>query len=814
MTAPVWVHAPFAGWLDALATVPDPVFAEAMMGPGMAIEPLEAMLRAPCDGTVVALAATGHSVTLELANGAQILLHIGIDTVALGGAGFAPHVAVGDRVSTGQALIGFDPDAVAAGARSLITPIVLASPGFAMIEATPARAVDAGARLFAVVAQAAAAVNDLAGEAVEAHVVVALEHGIHARPAARIAAALAGLVADLQVIAGERQANARSPVALLTLDVRHRDALLLRAHGADAARAVQAVAALIGESDPDAHEVPQAAAPASGPVCASPGLAIGPVAHLRVTHGEVPHDGNDPAEERRRLLAARQAAMARLGDGAIAAAHRALLDDPELIDLARRAIDAGRSAGWAWRAATQVHADRLRATGNPRLIERVADLADVAGQVLTELGHGGTLAPVPAGAIVVADDVLPSQFAAVLRAGPPGGLCLAAGGPTSHVAILAAAAGIPMIVVAGPAVLAAAEGAIAVLDAGAARFEVAPDPARLAAAQAALAAQGARRAAQQALAAADAHTACGTRIEVFANLGAVADAHAARAAGAEGCGLLRSEFLFLDRDDEPGFDEQRATYQAIATAMAGLPLIVRTLDVGADKPLRYVPMPAEDNPALGQRGIRLGFAREALMAKQLAALATVEPAGQVRIMAPMVVDRAELRRFRAMVAAAAERAGVATPIPVGVMIETPAAAMLADQLAAEADFLSIGTNDLTQYALAADRGNPATAAMIDALHPAVLRLIAQCTRGAALHGCPVGICGSAAGDLLAVPLLVGLGIGELSCTAGRIAAVKALLRTITLAEARDLAGRALAADSAAEVRALVRSALGDRLQEG
>ena len=169
--------------------------------------------------------------------------------------------------------------------------------------------------------------------------------------------------------------------------------------------------------------------------------------------------------------------------------------------------------------------------------------------------------------------------------------------------------------------------------------------------------------------------------------------------------------------------------------------------------------------------------------------------------------------LRAMVDQAARKAGIADAVQVGVMVETPAAALLADQLAAEADFLSIGTNDLTQYALAADRGNPATAAMIDALHPAVLRLIAHCTAGAAAHGCPVGVCGSAAGDLLAVPLLIGLGVGELSVTVGRIAAVKALLRTVTLVEARALAQAALAADSAAAVRALVRAELGDRLQE-
>ncbi|KUR72092.1 phosphoenolpyruvate--protein phosphotransferase [Novosphingobium sp. FSW06-99] len=815
MTAPIMLVAPFSGWLTALAEVPDAVFAEGMMGPGVALDPLDGVLCAPCDATVVALASTGHAITLGLDNGAQVLLHIGIDTVALRGNGFDGAVMVGEWVRTGQPLIRFDLDRVAAGARSLITPIVIASPGFALVDAAPTGAVATGSPLFAVIPEAATVAEDPepAGDICERSVVVGLEHGIHARPAARIAAVLATLSADVEVFKAARQAAARSPVALMTLDARGGDTLVLRAQGPDAARALDAVAALVVGADPDAHEVAAPVAVAAGPVCASPGLAVGPIAHLRVTEGTVPPDGEGPDHEHQRLALARRAAAARLGAGGIAEAHRALIEDPDIGRIAAQAIDQGRSAPWAWRAATRSHAEAWSATGNPRLIERVADLADVAGQVLAELGHGATLAPVAAGAIVVAQDVLPSQFGALCRDGAPGGLCLAGGGPTSHVAILAAAAGIPMLVAAGPDVLAATEGALAVLDAGAGQIDLAPDAARIAAARAAIADQAARRAAQRAMAGALAQTACGTRIEVFANCGSVEDAHAAVAAGAEGCGLLRSEFLFLDRADAPGEDEQRAMYQAIADAMAGRPLIVRTLDVGADKPLAYVPMAAEDNPALGQRGIRLSLARPVLMATQLAALVAVQPAGQLRIMAPMVVDRGELRRLRAMVDQAAGKAGIADAVRVGVMIETPAAALLADQLAAEADFLSIGTNDLTQYALAADRGNPATAAMIDALHPAVLRLIAHCTAGAAAHGCPVGVCGSAAGDLLAVPLLIGLGVGELSVTAGRIAAVKALLRTVTLVEARALAQAALAADSAAAVRALVRAKLGDRLQE-
>jgi len=339
-------------------------------------------------------------------------------------------------------------------------------------------------------------------------------------------------------------------------------------------------------------------------------------------------------------------------------------------------------------------------------------------------------------------------------------------------------------------------------------LRVAPDAAEIEATQMRLAERQARLAKSRAEAAEPGRLADGTRIEVFANLGSEADARAAVAAGAEGCGLLRTEFLFLDRAAPPDEDEQAAAYQAIADALEGRPLVIRTLDVGGDKPAPYLDLPAEENPALGLRGVRIGLQQPELLAQQVRAILRVRPEGQVRILIPMVASVWELRVVRALVDAAGDATGSDAPVQVGVMVETPAAAVTADLLAAEADFLSVGTNDLTQYGLAMDRGNPAVAAGVDALHPAVLRLIAQTCAGARKHDRQVAVCGGLAADPLGAPVLVGLGVTELSAPPGAVPELKARLRTLTLAACRALAERALDCEGPAEVRALVTQVLG------
>jgi phosphocarrier protein FPr/phosphocarrier protein len=403
---------------------------------------------------------------------------------------------------------------------------------------------------------------------------------------------------------------------------------------------------------------------------------------------------------------------------------------------------------------------------------------------------------------VLADELLPSQFIA-LDAARVAGICTARGGPTSHVAILAAALNIPMLVAAGAAVREIANGTTLVLDADNAVLHIAPSEDRRTSAESTVARRRRRQAAEREAAQRECRTADGARIEVFANVGSVAEARAARTQGAEGCGLLRTEFLFLERDTPPDEAAQSALYSGIVEAFDGRPVVVRTLDTGGDKPLPYMPLAREENPALGVRGVRISLLYPHVLRAQLRAILNAQPRGRCRILLPMISEPAEVRAIGEMLDDVRRELGHDAAVPLGAMIETPAAAMIADRIAREADFLSIGTNDLTQYALAIDRGNPALASRLDALHPAVLRLIAKTAEGARANCRDVAVCGGLASDPLAAPILIGLGVNELSAVPAVIPRIKALIGTLTLDACLALAQRALEQQTAADVRALV-----------
>lgn len=821
------VRSPVDGWAVSLDEVPDEVFSGRLLGDGVAIDPLGSAIHAPFDGVVGALARARHAVSIRSDSGVEVLIHVGLETVKLDGEGFTAHVAEGDRVSAGDRLLTLDLDRVARGAVSLVTPIVVTGEGFTLHEQVLDRRVRVGDPLMTI--RSGGVVADVAvapvSGAISREIPTALPHGLHARPAGRIAARTRGFDARVTVHLRDRQASATSAVQLMALGLRPGDTLTLSAVGPGARAAVDALAELIAGGLGEGAQTPPPASPTLAPppdpiegadgelilsgVAAAPGLAVGQAARFALPAIEVPVAGRGEALETGALDQAVAAVRRRLetastsGDvqrRSILAAHLAFLDDPELLAAARQSIAAGQSAGHGWREATRVAVDLLRSIGDARMAERADDLLDLERQVLLQLtGSEPQPLALGPGAIVLADDLLPSQLMA-LDAGQLAGICTSRGGPTSHVAILAAAMGVPALVAVGPGLSRVADGALVVLDADGRRLVASPSAATQARAQGAMAARGRRRAEARAAASDDCRTADGVRIEVFANLGAASEAAPAVAGGAEGCGLLRTEFLFLERETAPDEDEQLAQYQAIADALDGRPLVIRTLDAGGDKPLPYLPMPAEDNPALGLRGVRSGLYRPDLLLTQLRAICRVRSPGDVAVMLPMVASVAEVRQVRALLDRAARETGAEAPL-LGVMIETPAAAMTTARLAEVVDFISIGTNDLTQYALAMDRQNPHLAPQLDALHPAVLRLIQQAVAGAG-GARWIGVCGGLASEIEAAPILVGLGVTELSAAPAMIAEIKAVARRFTLAECRALALAALDMDGPEAVRAL------------
>ncbi len=834
LVAPLILVAPMNGWVSALDEVPDPVFAGKVMGDGLAIDPTSGTLCAPCDGEVIMLHAAKHAVTLRATNGAEILLHIGCDTVALGGEGFEAHVTQGRSVRAGDPLISFDLDALASRVRSLITPVILTGGGSVIVRREEQRALVVGDFLMELRSNGSTSERSIAsGSELRTSLRVSFDHGIHARPAALLAAALRDLSADVTASAHGRQANARSAVAWMQLGAKRNDEITLIATGPDAAAALVALEAVIGgpvipsvergtwgtggtQLEPRAAQPPGPSLDARDDramlrgVVASRGIAIGHAAHIASAAPLPIEAGAGIAHETANLERARAIVRAQLQRTHVSAtgvaqeifeAHLSFIDDPDLLQKAETSITRGKSAGFAWREAVEESANALRAVGDPRVAERADDLRDLAGQLLRALAGESPLLDPPAGSILIGEELLPSQLVG-LPAGRIAGFCTAAGGPTSHVALLAAAMNIPALVAAGPRVLEIVEGMQLVLDAEQGLLRIAPDAAELRTAADAIARLRSQREEARAAAHAECRLASGERIEVFANVGALAEVRAALEQGAEGCGLLRTEFLFLDRDTPPDLEQQTDTYQSIVGAFAGAPVVIRTLDAGSDKPLRYLPLPHEENPALGIRGVRASLRSPDLLRTQLHAILRVEPLAPIRILVPMITDVAEVERVRQILNELCEQLGRPTP-PLGVMIETPASALIAGPLAAVADFLSIGSNDLSQYTLAMDRGQADLAANLDALHPAVLRLIRMSAAAARAAGRPTAVCGGLASDPLAAPLLVGLGVDELSAVPSAIPEIKAKLRGLRLDECRALAEQALAAPSAAAVRALV-----------
>ena len=807
-----------AGWVTPLDEVPDPVFAERMLGDGIAVDPVEGRVVAPGAGVVSSIHHAGHAVTLSLDSGPVVLIHIGLDTVALGGVGFTPRVKDGQRVGEGETLIEFDLDLLARNARSLVTPVIVTNGEAFRVGLREAPGpVQAGQPLFKVEASGhASAPESAAPVTVSRSLRLVLAHGLHARPAAKLAKAASELDATAEIVTeGGRAASVRSPVAMLGLGLRHGATLTVRAGGPQAERAVELLAGMLesgmGELQPIVAASDPIAAPPQTPgqltgVAAVAGLAIGPAWRLKKQQIAVPEHAEDPHSESAALSAARGRVQSHLeleaaGEGpgaAIAAAHLAMIDDPWLAEIADRSITGGKSAGWAWREAIRELAAPLRAMSDSRFAERLDDLDDLERRVLFELVGRSADESAPEGAIVIAETLYPSQLNALAQS-RIAGIATSGGGVTSHAAIIAAGLGVPMVVGLGAGLATIEDGAMLILDGP--TLSIAADETEVARAREQIAARASRREAARARAHEQTLTADGTRIEIFANLGSIADAKIAVAEGAEGCGLLRTEFLFLDRDAGPDEDEQRAAYQRIADALGDRPLIVRTLDIGADKPAPWLPMAAEDNPALGLRGIRLQLARPDLLETQFRALLGVRSPGPLRIMLPMVSTRTELRAARAVLNRISDAMNVSAP-DLGVMVETPAAALIAETLAAEAAFFSIGTNDLSQYALARDRTNPMVAADLDALDPAVLRLIDQTVRGAHTHQRVTGVCGGLAAIPDAIPILLGLGITELSVPAAAIAETKAIVRSLELEKCQALAAKALAESDPDGVRAL------------
>lgn len=826
------LKAPFTGYLLPITEVPDPVFSQKMVGDGISIDPVTNCLLAPCRGEISQLHSANHAVTIATDDGIEVMIHIGLETVMLKGEGFKPLVKKGDKVKAGDALIEFDMDIVATKAASLLTQIVITNSDqvakfqYAEGPVEANRDTVLTLHLGEYTESAAAAPSETV---TTESFLIPNPSGLHARPAAVLSSIAKKYKSAVHLHKGDQQANAKSVVAIMGLDVGNNEIVYLSASGEDAEAALAEVknAMLDGLGEKGAEPVKKKRVPhgvkplpetSNDPnllcgVSASPGLAHGFIVQKKQQQFDIPERGEAPAIERQMLqtaiehskqqLLALQHKMAADGDAEnakIFEAHCELLDDPDLLDIANDAIDQSKSAAFAWQGAVNTHVKVLSSLSNDLMAQRANDLRDVGRRVLScLLGEEESHIELPENAILVAEDLTPSDTANLDRSKVIG-LCTVLGGTSSHAAIIARSLDVPYVAGLNERLLEVANNTPAILDGGKGELRLNPDQATIDEAIARKKAIAKKRQADLAAANDPAVTTDGHRIEVAANIGNEQEAVEAVKMGGEGVGLLRSEFLYLDRTTEPSEEDQFTIYSNIANTLGkNRPLIIRTLDVGGDKPLPYLRLPDEENPFLGQRGIRIGLAYPDILRTQIRAILKAANGCKMRIMFPMIANLDELRQAKAMIREEQEKLNVGS-VEIGIMVEVPVTAVMAEQFAREVDFFSIGTNDLTQYTLAMDRGHPELAAKIDSLHPGILRLVKQTVEGAHQHGKWVGVCGAVASDPQAVPLLVGLGVDELSVSVPCIPEIKAQIRGLKLADCQQLAEKALNLESAAEVR--------------
>ena len=685
--------------------------------------------------------------------------------------------------------------------------------------------------------------NGVAGHGEKIRLKVRNLHGLHARPAARLIRETRPFHSDITVrnLSNERgPVSVRSLSSLAALEILQNNEIEVAARGDDAKAALEKIKNLVesglGDVLPPATD--SAAAnqtskpkPAEGakrawsnPLPIVPGVVIGKGTYYAAEKIEIPQNKiADPDAEIARLKKAiataeqnlegrREKMTAAIGaeDAGIYEAQIIALQDPELTDTAFRIIrDEQVNAALAWDRASRQIQRRYEALNDPYMRERAADLKDVGRQVLDLLAGKKSVAPeLPEPGILIADNLLPYQVTA-LDPKVVLGVILLDGGPTAHATILLRALGIPTVINArsvfietdlkSPLALA--------FDGTTGKVWINPRSEFLNDLKSRQIEENKRNQEELKVCTQPAATVDGRTIEVFANIGDVAEIAPALQFGAEGVGLLRTEFLFLNRVSAPTEDEQRDGLVEIASKMEGKPLIVRTLDVGGDKEVPYLERAAEENPFLGVRAIRLSFSQEDLFTPQLRAILRAGHGRDFRIMFPMIANVTDMKRAiewleKVHLDLEKEKVPHLWPVKTGIMIEIPSAALQAEAMAEKVDFFSIGTNDLTQYTLAADRGNPDLASYQDALHPTVLRLIHMVVSGARKYDRMVAVCGEAASDEKSAAIFVGLGVQELSLAGVKIPHIKACLRRQSFTGLQRLAHTALHCQTAAEVRAL------------
>lgn len=830
---------PLKGVYVDLAQVPDPVFAEKMVGDGFAIDPLENILYSPIDGKIKSIHRAKHAITLESEYGFDILMHIGLETVSLAGKGFDVKVKEGQSVKVGDKLTEFDMDYIAGNVVALITPVLVTDieEKQISIEILPHGNITDLKQPIMLINLATN--PDLIADVNTAPVQASLEselitvpntHGLHARPAALLnAIARKYSNNEILMLKGEQSANVKSVVSLLSLSVQYQDQISILVKGDNAAAIIHELQTSLLAMHDDVNENPTPPIKAATNVeskvengkyhgvVGSTGLAVAKLIQQTGVQFKYERFAADAEAELAQLNQVIKSLMDELeaeikglshqevAHKNILSAHLMILTDPELATNAKNLIMDGQSAAFAWDKATNESCEVLVATGNELLIERQSDLIDVRDRVLGAIcGSGNKVTQTYfEDVILIADDFTPSQVIAM--SDKVKGLVSVRGGVTSHVSILARTRGIPLLVGVAKEILQESIDKMVILDTVAvATLNAQPSSDELKAATDEVIKRAEILRIAKESSNLPATTIDGYQVNCLANIGNVKEAQIAAKNGAEGVGLFRTEFMFLETKEAPSEDFQYQEYIDIDKALGHKPFVIRTLDAGGDKKIPYIAQMHEDNPMLGVRGVRLCLANRELFKTQLRAILRTN-AANIKVMIPMISKLSEYRAVKQMFEEIKTELGVTVNIQLGIMVEVPSVAFMSEAFAKEVDFMSIGTNDLTQYVMAVDREHTELAKDVDHLHPAVITAIAATARGANKHSTYLSVCGLMASEKLAIPVLIGLGIKHLSMTVSAIPENKAFIRTLTYAQCKEVAEHCLGLTTAIEVREYLKS---------
>ncbi len=833
--------APVSGKLIPITEVPDPVFAEKMLGDGFAIESREEkkdIVVSPVNGTIKNVNENNHALIIETEDGVEVLIHVGVDTVAMKGKGFKPLVKAGKKVRVGEKLLKIDLQLIRSQAPSSMVIVVLANQPNVVIKLPQVNEVMAEDVVFSLTndkqetsSSSAGADSVLEGEWIE----ITNPHGLHARPSATLAKKVLSYGVSVWVEKqGGKKVDAKSSTAIMSMGIAKGDKVRFVCVDEKIIKELnQAVLSGLGE---DVDAAPQATAPSSAATpsaqmandifpldfnsesrlklpIASPGVTWGKLFVVKEVKRDIPEKGKAAAEEKKTLSKAVEKAISDLDNEMksvdaesveILEAHKAFLMDPELLDLSTQVIEQGKSAAFAWNQVTNEQAEVFAQSGNAYMAERAADMRDINNRILDILLGKQPAPQYPENCIVLVHELTPSD---VTNFDPRiKGVVSVIGSPTSHASIMLRNRGIPSFYQAPEEIMHAPEGIEAVLDTQQGFFLVNPNAQEKATYKTKIEQMERRKA--EALAVADkrGETKDGVRIEITGNVSSVKEAKEATARGGEGFGLARSEFLFYGRHNAPSEDEQRDLYQGLLDATTHM-VTVRLLDAGGDKPLAYVKIAKEANPQLGVRGMRIIEDNEDVYRTQIRALLRCKDLDRLRIMTPMISLVNEVARIAKIVEEEKNRLGIMQMPQLGIMAETPAVCIMSEQFAPHVDFFSVGTNDLTQYTMAMDRENSRLAPLASAANPAVLGMIYHLCQGAEKFSKPVAVCGAAASDPLTACLFVGLGVTELASAGETLPEVKAAVRSYTMKQLKDVALRALRASSEEEVRKIVKREL-------